>query len=85
MTSPIGYKWLYRHWKEACEAVGVHDLRLHDLRHFYGQQLTNAGRPEAGVQSGLRHTDPNMTRRYTRQKDRGENARTMDTILFPAA
>ena len=85
VPSPIGYKSLYRHWKEACEAAGVHDVWLHDLRHFYGQQLTNKGRPEASVQSGLRHADPNMTRRYTRQRDRRENADMMDAILFPAA
>ena len=83
VPSPVQYKWLRIHWKRACEAVGARDLRLHDLRHFYGQVLTDGGRPEVSVQHGLRHRDPSMTRRYTRQKDRGENARLMDEILFP--
>jgi len=60
-------------------------VRLHDLRHFYGQTLTEGGRPEVSVQHGLRHADPRMTRRYTRQRDRGENAKMMDAILFPEA
>ena len=83
VPSPVRYKWLYTQWKRACEAVGVADVRLHDLRHSYGQWLTEGGRPEVSVQHGLRHADPKMTRRYTRQKDRGENAKLMDEILFP--
>lgn len=82
VPSAVRYKWLYKHWKRACKTVGATDLTLHDLRHFYGQQLTNAGRPEVSVQHGLRHADPSMTRRYIRQRDRGENARMMDEILF---
>jgi len=80
---PLKYKWLYKHWKRACKKLGAPDLTLMDLRHFTGQMLTDAGRPEVSVQHQLRHTDPRTTRRYTRQKDRGENARTMDEILFP--
>lgn len=83
VPAPVRYKWLYTHWKRACEAEGVTGLTLHDLRHFYGQQLIEAGRSEVSVQSGLRHADARTTRRYTRQKDRGENARTMDAIVFP--
>ena len=60
----------------------VPDLTLHDLRHFYAQQLTDAGRPEVSVQYSLRHSDPRTARRYTRQRDRGENAQKMDEILF---
>ena len=83
VPSPVQYKWLRIHWRRACEAAGAQDLRLHDLRHFYGQSLIDRGRSEVSVQHGLRHTDPMMTRRYTRQKDRGENASEMDEILFP--
>jgi integrase len=83
VPSPVRYKWLYKHWKRACKAAGAPTLTLQDLRHFYGQILTDGGRPEVSVQHGLRHTDPRMTRRYIRQKDRGENARMMDTLLFP--
>jgi integrase len=83
VPSPLQYKALYRHWKRACAGAGSPELTIHDLRHFYGQQLVNAGRPEASVQQSMRHASPNMTRRYTKMNDKAENARTMDTILFP--
>ena len=83
MPSPLQYKRLYHYWKKACAAAGSPELTLHDLRHFCGQQLVNAGRSEASVQQSLRHESPNMTRRYTKMRDRAENARMMDTILFP--
>ncbi len=84
VPAPLRYKWLYTHWKRACRDAGVPDLTLHDLRHFYAQSLVDAGRPEASVQQSMRHKDPLMTRRYTKRKDRGENAQTMDSILFPS-
>jgi len=83
VPAPVRYKWLYTHWKRACRACGVPDLTLHDLRHFYGQSLVDAGRSEASVQQSLRHADPTMTRRYTKRRDQGENALAMDGILFP--
>lgn len=85
VPAPVRYKCLYTHWKRACRAAGASDLTLHDLRHFYGQSLVDAGRSEASVQQSLRHKDPLMTRRYTKRKDQGENARMMDRILFPPA
>ncbi|UCH86453.1 MAG: tyrosine-type recombinase/integrase [Dehalococcoidia bacterium] len=81
----VGRIALRIHWNRACRAIGVSDLTLQDLRHFYGQMLINAGRPEVSVQHGLRHADPRMTRRYTRQRDRGENAAAMEEIMFPAS
>lgn len=83
VPSPLQYKWLRIHWKRACAAAGAPNLKLHDLRHFYGQMLVASGRPEASVQQSLRHVDPSMTRRYTKQRDRGENALVMDDVLFP--
>ena len=82
VPSPVRYKWLYTHWKRACQSQNVSDLTLHDLRHFFGQELIDYGVPEPAVQQGLRHSDPNQTRRYTKKKDRGENAAAMDNILF---
>lgn len=84
VPSPLQYKALRGHWKAACEAAGAEGLWMHDLRHFYGQQLVESGQSEASVQTGLRHASPGMTRRYTRRKDHGELARGMDEILFPA-
>ena len=83
VPSPLRYKWLYRHWKRACTAAGAPDLTLHDLRHFYGQMGAETGLPEAKIQQALRHRDASMTRRYTRQRDRGEVAAGVASILFP--
>ena len=83
VPAPLKYKWLYTHWKRACRAAGAPDLTLHDLRHFLGQTLVDEGRSEASVQQTLRHTDPTMTRRYTKRRDQHENALAMDKILFP--
>jgi integrase len=84
VPAPVQYKWLRTYWKRGLKAAGADPtLRLHDLRHCTGQWLTDAGRPEASVQRTLRHASPAMTRRYTMQRDRGEDARTMAGILFP--
>ncbi len=56
VPAPVQYKWLRIYWKRALAAVGADTtLRLKDLRHFFGQQLTNSGRPEASVQRSMRH------------------------------
>lgn len=84
VPAPVQYKWLRVYWKRGLKAAGADPtLRLHDLRHCTGQWLTDAGRPEASVQRTLRHASPAMTRRYTVQRERGEDARTMGGILFP--
>jgi len=53
------------------------ELRLYDLRHAYGQWLSDAGAPEAHIQAGLRHKTAAMTRRYTMQRDVGKNGRVL--------
>lgn len=40
---------LYRFWKRACRAAGLPELRLYDLRHAFGQWLSEAGAPEAHI------------------------------------
>jgi hypothetical protein len=35
------YKQLRRHWHKACDHVGVAGVTIHDLRHIYGQKLTD--------------------------------------------
>lgn len=82
VPAPLAYKWLRTYWKRAAKAVGVPDLRLHDLRHAHGQWSVNAGVPEAAVQASLRHTSGAMTRRYTMQKDRGTVADALAGVLL---
>ncbi|MGH2667618.1 MAG: tyrosine-type recombinase/integrase [bacterium] len=82
VPSPLAYRWLPEHWVRARKAVGAGDVRLHDLRHLTAQLLVNAGQPEASVQSTMRHATAGMTRRYAKQRDRGENAQTLADVLL---
>lgn len=78
---PVTQDALYRYWKAACRAEGCKELRLYDLRHAYGQWLSDSGAPEAHIQAGLRHKTAAMTRRYTMQRDRGKNAVVLAKVL----
>lgn len=81
----LSYRQLYRAFKSAAASVGQPDLSPHDLRHLHGMLLSDAGVSEARIQSSLRHADPDMTRRYTMQRDRGEAAAIVDVALYEAA
>ena len=80
---PVSYQVLAKRWKQACAASGHAELTLYSLRHFFAQQLAEAGAPESRIQQSLRHRSPAMTRRYTRMVDKGENARMVGEVLAP--
>ena len=77
----VSYQVLFKRWKQACRAQGHPELTLYSLRHFFAQQLADAGAPESRIQHSLRHQSPSMTRRYTRMVDKGENARVISAVL----
>jgi integrase len=79
----VGYQVLLKRWKRACGTEGHPELTLYSLRHFFAQQLAEAGAPESRIQQSLRHRSPAMTRRYTRMVDKGENARVVGSVLAP--
>jgi integrase len=81
VAPPLAYKWLRQHRVRARNAVGAY-VRLQDLRHLAAQTLVNAGRSEASVQQTMRHTTTGMTRRYAKQRDRGENAQALADVLL---
>ena len=98
VPSPLKYKWLRRYWTRACLEVGIASYRepakkkgysgprLHDLRHCTGQWAVAGGVAEAAVQVALRHATPEMTRRYTTAKNKGEVARAIgDALRLPSA
>jgi integrase len=68
IPSRVQYKALRQHWRKACDAAGVRDVRLHDLRHLHGQLADDAGVSEAQIQRSLGHATPAMTRRYTQRR-----------------
>jgi len=85
VPAPVAYKWLRLYWKRALEAAGADTtLRLHDLRHLTAQLLVNAGQSEASVQTTMRHATAGMTRRYAKQRDRGQNAAALARVLLDA-
>lgn len=81
IPSPLKYKRLREHWNKAVRDAGYTDLHLHDLRHALGQWVTDEGIPESKVQDALRHASPAMTRRYTRQKSKGEVAEAVSNVI----
>lgn len=83
IPSPLGYKALRRHWKAACQKANA-DVRIHDLRHCFGQWAVDAGIPESKVQSALRHKTASMTRRYTKTKEKGDAANAVGEALLLA-
>lgn len=77
-------EWTLRyHWYRACEAAGYAKVRLHDLRHFTGQTLADAGRSEASIGRFLGQTTPAITRRYTDRKLRQGDAEALAGALVP--
>jgi integrase len=85
VPAPVQYTWLHLYWYRARKAVGAGDVRIHDLRHLTAMVLTEAGRSEASVQTTMRHASPDMTRRYARQRDKGQNAKVMAEVLLASA
>lgn len=85
VPSSLGYKWLHEYWYRARKAVGADAVRLHDLRHLTAMTLTDVGRSEASVQTTMRHATVEMTRRYAKQRDKGQNAKIMAEALLASA
>jgi len=57
----------------ARKAAGIHDLRLHDLRHDFATRLINAGASLYQVQHQLAHSDPRITQRYAHLLPENQN------------
>ena len=55
---------VYYFWKDIRQKLGLQNVRLHDLRHFFASFLVGAGRSLYEVQKILGHYDPKVTMRY---------------------
>lgn len=55
-----------RNWAAACQRAGVHDARLHDLRHTYASWLVQNGVPIQEVARLLGHSSVVVAERYAR-------------------
>ena len=56
---------IYESWNTARCAVGLGDVRVHDLRHSFASALVNRGATLFDVQKLLGHSSPKMTERYS--------------------
>ncbi|HYG58850.1 MAG TPA: tyrosine-type recombinase/integrase, partial [Symbiobacteriaceae bacterium] len=59
------YRTTKQQWDAACEAAGVSDANLHDLRAMSGTAAEDQGLDPTKL---LGHTSPNQTKRYLRAK-----------------
>jgi len=56
----------HKRWKSICKAVGLGDLKFHDLRKTFGSLLAQNGISTAVTQRLLEHSSPNLTNKvYT--------------------
>lgn len=53
-------------WGRIRRKAGLPHLRVHDLRHFFGNALASAGRSLYEIQMIMGHSDPKITMRYSR-------------------
>jgi len=53
-----------RSFAKACERAGIHDFRVHDLRHTCAAWLVSAGADLCEVRDLLGHTTVKMTERH---------------------
>lgn len=58
-----------RVWSEACEAAGLDDVRVHDLRHSYASLLASSGESLQVIGALLGHSNHSTTQRYAHLLD----------------
>ena len=67
--SPLSAETLYRCWRALRTAAGLHDVRLHDLRHSYASFALRQGETVLTIGRLLGHRDPATTLKYTHFAD----------------
>lgn len=58
---PVRANHAHDHWVKACDRAGVHNLRLHDLRHFFAAGLVAHGIDPKRVQTLMGHASISET------------------------
>jgi integrase len=58
------YQRAQRAFRAACTRAGLHEVRIHDLRHTFGVHCARAGVPLARIQKLMGHATLAMTLRY---------------------
>jgi integrase len=68
---PWTYGQAQKVFGRAAEAAGLHDIRVHDLRHTFAVHAIQSGLPLPRLQKLLGHATPAMTMRYARHAGEG--------------
>ena len=63
---PPAYKTVYDQWVKACEAAGIEDANIHDLRAVAATAAKQQGKNPTAL---LGHSSPAQTERYLRDKE----------------
>ena len=74
---------LYHYWKPVRARAGLHDVRLHDLRHSYASRALALGESLSVIGSLLGHREVASTARYAhlmREAEKAAAARVGDSI-----
>lgn len=66
---PLSAETLHRCWRALRTAAGLHDVRLHDLRHSYASFALRQGETVLTIGCLLGHRDPATTLKYTHFAD----------------
>lgn len=66
------YAYLYHGWRKACRLAGIHNLRIHDLRHTLATRAADDGAPLDAIQEVMGHKSIATTMKYTHATDEGK-------------
>ena len=80
----LKHGWLREYFVRARKAAGRDDVWLRDLRHLGGQWASNEGATEEQIGTQYGHRTARMTRKYTRQKNKGQVAAAVARHLAKA-
>jgi len=82
---PLDGSALRRRFKRARDAVGLRQLRFHDLRHTYGSLLAAAGVDLVTIQAVMGHSALATTGRYLHAKPATEQAEIFTRAFEPSS
>ncbi len=80
----LKHGWLREYFVRARGEIGRDDVWLRDLRHLGGQWASDEGATEEQIGTQYGHRTAGMTRKYTRQKNRGHVAAAVSRKLAKA-
>ena len=66
---PHGANWLDQFWWKIRAETGLHDVRIHDLRHTHASAALRQGETVLAIGRLLGHADPHTTLKYTHPVD----------------